>query len=400
MYKKGDIEYILNEPVKKAEYKLFSKVEADKAKRFHEGIPGYDKTPLTKLSALAQKWGLKNIYVKDESYRFGLNSFKALGGSYSIANLLCNELKIDIGSIDFNYLVSPKVKNKLGEMTFTTSSDGNHGRSIAWTAEKLGHKAVIYMPKGTAEARVKNIESHGGIVHVTEVNYDEAVKIACDEAEKNGWFVTQDTAWEGYTDIPTWLMQGYMTMGAEAVEQLGDTKPTHVFLQAGVGAYAGAIQAFLAEVYKGASPVSAVVEPKAAACMYKSALIGDGKPYSVTGELNSIMAGLACGEPNPIGWDILKQSASCFIKCEDYLTANGMRILSNPIKDDKRVISGESGAVGIGVLDMIMNNEDYLDLRKSLGLGKDSTVLFFSTEGATDPVNYTDIVWYGKYSKF
>jgi len=394
-----DMEYILNDVVSGAGYSLFSEEEAEKAIRFHSSIPGYEATPLAHLGKLAGIWGLKDFYVKDESYRFGLNAFKVLGGSYAIARLLCERLGKDISEVDFNYLVSDSVKKELGDITFVTATDGNHGRGIAWAAEKLRQKAVVYMPKGSAEARVKNIEAHGATVHVTDLNYDDAVRLACEQAEKNGWYMVQDTAWEGYEKIPTWIMQGYMTMVTEAINQLGDNVPTHVFIQAGVGAMAGAVQGALVEKYGEKSPVTVIVEPRNAACIYKSAQAGDGKPHTVTGDLNTIMAGLACGEPNPIGWDILKKSSKCFMSVDDYLAADGMRILSCPVLGDDRIISGESGPVGVGVLDLIMNDNSYADLKDALGLDSDSIILMFNTEGNTDPVGFREIVWYGKYLK-
>ena len=258
---------------------------------------------------------------------------------------------------------------------------------------------VAYIDSQAAEARVKNIESHGATVVVTDLNYDDAVRTALDLADEKGWYMVQDTAWDGYTKIPTWIMQGYMTMVFEAIGQMGGAKPTHAFIQAGVGAMAGAVQGALVEIYGDEAPCTVIIEPKNAACLYKSAKIGDGKPHAVKGDLDTIMAGLACGEPNPIGWEILKQSSACFMSVDDYLAANGMRILSCPVLGDDRVISGESGPIGIGVLDLIANDPNFLELKESLGLNHKSVVLLFNTEGNTDPVNFRKIVWYGKHLK-
>ncbi len=394
-----DMNYILHSPVRNVAYPTFSRAAAENAMKFHSGIPGYKATPLAHLGKLAKVWSLNDIYVKDESYRFGLNAFKVLGGSYAVANILCEKLGRNLEEIDFAYLISAEVRKQLGEMTFITATDGNHGRGIAWAAEKLQQKAIVYMPKGSAPARVKSIENHGATVHVTDLNYDDAVRLANEEATRNGWYMVQDTAWEGYEKIPTWIMQGYMTMALEAFQQMGQIKPSHVFIQAGVGALAGAVQGLLVEYFKDDAPVVVIVEPKNAACLYHSAQIGDGQPHAVTGDLETIMAGLACGEPNPIGWDILKQSASCFMSVADYLAANGMRILSCPVLGDDRIIAGESGPIGIGVLDLIMNDLEYRELKEALKLNSESTVLMFNTEGNTDPVNFREIVWYGKYLK-
>jgi diaminopropionate ammonia-lyase len=372
---------------------------AEQVQQFHASIPGYQPTPLAHLGRLADVWGIRDIHVKDESRRFGLNAFKVLGGSYAVAQLLCRKLGKDLKDVDFHYLVSDEVRKQLGDMTFITATDGNHGRGIAWAAEKLHQKAVVYMPRGAAEARVRNIQAHGAEVVVTDLNYDDAVRQACRLADENGWHMVQDTAWDGYTEIPTWIMQGYMTMAWEAMGQLGGIRPTHVIIQAGVGAMAGAVQGALAEFYGDKAPRTIIVEPWNAACLFKSADKGDGKPHTVKGELKTIMAGLACGEPNPIGWDILRRGASCFLKARDYLAANGMRILSCPVLGDDRVISGESGPIGVGVLDLILNEPGLVDLKQELGFGENSVVLLFNTEGNTDPVNFREIVWYGKHLK-
>lgn len=160
--------------------------------------------------------GVGKILVKDEAYRFDLNAFKMLGGAYAIARLLCDEFKLDINAFDFD-----KLKNDITEkMTFATATDGNHGRGVAWAANKLGQNAVVYMPKGAADERVNNIRALGAECIVTDMNYDDTVRLAIKTADDNGWKVVQDTAWEGYTEIPTWIMQGYTTMAAEAVDQM------------------------------------------------------------------------------------------------------------------------------------------------------------------------------------
>jgi diaminopropionate ammonia-lyase len=211
--------------------------------------------------------------------------------------------------------------------------------------------------------------------------------------------VIQDTAWEGYTEIPLWIMQGYMTMCVEAADQIAATgrRMTHVFVQAGVGSLAGAVVRYLLNRFSDHPPRFITMEPCNAACLLASAAASDGRPHAVTGELKTIMAGLACGEPNPLAWEILRDFCSCYVSCEDFVAANGVRILANPLKGDARVEAGESGAVGLGVLDLLCNSERFSELKEELGIGRDSTLLFFNTEGATDPVNYREIVWHGKY---
>jgi diaminopropionate ammonia-lyase len=281
-----------------------------------------------------------------------------------------------------------------------TATDGNHGRGIAWAAERLRQQAMIYMPKGSVRSRVENIRSHGATVEVTDLNYDDTVRLCWRRAQENGWHVIQDTAWEGYTDIPRWIMQGYTTMCAEAMRQVsqkGTHRPTHVFIQAGVGAFAGAMVGYLVNIFQDNLPCFIIMEPNNAACIFASAAAGDGRPHVITGNLNTIMAGLACGEPNPFAWDILRDFASCYIRCDDFVAANGIRILANPFKGDDAVEAGESGAVGIGLLDLLTNNPDFGTLKQEMKIGSDAHVLFFNTEGATDPESYREIIWHGKY---
>ena len=210
----------------------------------------------------------------------------------------------------------------------------------------------------------------------------------------------QDTAWDGYEEIPSWIMQGYGTMASEAAEQLrqiGVNRPTHVFVQAGVGSLAGAVVGYFTNLFPNDPPKFVVMEARAADCLYQGALAGDGSPRIVTGDLQTIMAGLACGEPNTISWDILRNHVSAFVSCPDWVSAKGMRMLGVPVKGDPVVISGESGAVGMGLIDAIMVNDAYKDLRQALELDRFSQVLMFSTEGNTDPMKFRRVIWDGEY---
>ncbi len=372
-----------------------------KARAFHRSFPQYSVTPLAELSGMARELGLAGLYVKDESYRFGLNAFKVLGGSFAMARYIAQKTGKDVSEMSYDYLTSDKLKEEFGQATFFTATDGNHGRGVAWAANKLGQKAVVHMPKGSVKTRFDNIAREGAQVTIEEVNYDDCVRMAAAEAAAtpNG-VVVQDTAWEGYEEIPAWIMQGYGTMASEAADQLrkiGRGRPTHVFVQAGVGSLAGAIQGFFVNRYPDCPPAVVVMEAGAADCLYQGAVAGDGKPRFVTGDLRTIMAGLACGEPNTIGWDILKNHTAAFLSCPDWVAAKGMRMLSAPVKGDPRVISGESGAVGMGVISTVMTDEAYADFRAAVGLDGSSRVLLFSTEGDTDPVNYKKVVWDGGY---
>ncbi len=376
--------------------------EVAKARAFHQTIPGYEPTPLVMLSRMAHYLELAQVCVKDESCRFGLNAFKVLGGSYAMARYIAKQTGRDISQLDFATLTSEWLQEEFGQATFFTATDGNHGRGVAWSANKLRQKAVVFMPKGSTEIRLAHILAENATATIEDVNYDACVRKAADAAAAtpNG-VVVQDTAWEGYQEIPSWIMQGYGTMAMEAAEQferMTSSCPTHVFVQAGVGSLAGALQGFFVNRYPDNPPVVVVVEADAAACLYKGALQGDGQEAVVDGDMVTIMAGLACGEPNTIAWDILKNHASVFVAAPDWVAAKGMRMLSAPIKGDPQVISGESGAVPFGVLAEIMKNPIYGDLKRALGLDEGSRVLLFSTEGDTDPGRYREIVWDGEWA--
>ena len=383
----------------KTNVEYLSEKEIAKVRDFHKSFDEYSVTPLHKLENLAKYLGLKKVFLKDESYRFGLNAFKVLGGSYAIGKYLSEKLNVDISQVSFDYLRSAEVKKKLGEITFVTATDGNHGRGVAWAANQLGQKSVVYMPKGSSEIRLENIRKEGSDASIIEGNYDDAVRLSNEMAEKHGWVVIQDTAWEGYEEIPTWIMQGYGTLIHESMEQLlenGVEKPTHVLLQAGVGSFAGTIQGYLASKFGDDRPITLIVEPDKAPCLYNSSI--SGKREIVTGDMSTIMAGLACGEPNTISWDVLRDYADGYLSCPDYVSARGMRILAAPLKGDPQIVSGESGAVGIGVISLFMEREEYSELRKELGLDENSVVLIISTEGDTDPIKYKEIVWDGDVS--
>ena len=382
---------------------FLSNEEINKVRNFHKSFPEYSVTPLVNLENLSKRLGVGGIYLKDESYRFGLNAFKVLGGSFAMAKYLAQRLDMDINDLPYEKLISDEIREKLGDITFVTATDGNHGRGVAWTANRLKQKSVVYMPKGSSLTRLENIRKEGAEASITDMNYDDAVRLAAKYADEHNGVVVQDTAWEGYEEIPAWIMQGYGTMGLEALEQLRNdykvNRPTHIFLQAGVGSLAGGIQGFFASVFGEDCPTTVVVEAQEAACYYESAIANDGKPRAVGGDMPTIMAGLACGEVNITGFEVLKNYSKVFVSAPNYVAANGMRVLGNPITGDDKVISGESGAVTLGLVYELMTNPEYKDLKESIGLDENSRVLLFSTEGDTDPDKYREIVWEGSYNR-
>jgi len=368
------------------------------ARSFHRQIPGYKMSPLKGLPTLATMLGLGGIWVKDESARLSLSSFKVLGGSFAIYRVIKTRLGLDHLDIPFFELTSEEIKAKLGDITFAAATDGNHGRGVAWAATQLGFKSIIYVHKLTAQTRIKAIEKNGAKVVVVDGTYDDAVRQVNLDAQQNGWQVISDTSWEGYEDIPKWVMQGYTTLFSEAQEEFaaqGIVKPTHIFVQAGVGALAAATIGFYHQLFGPDSPKSVVVEPVTAACLFRSAKIGDGQPHSSEGDLDTIMAGLACGDPNPIAWRILWDCADLFAICPDYVAAKGMRVYGVPLAGDPFIVSGESGAVTLGALMFIMEHPEYVPLRELLGLGPESQILLLNTEGNTDPDDFRRVVWEG-----
>ena len=397
------IKWAVNEMPKTddSQLQVMSLENVAKARAFHESFPQYSVTPLVKLDHMAAYLGLKEVYVKDESYRFGLNAFKVLGGSFAMARYIAKQTGKDVSELPYNVLTSDELRNEFGQATFFTATDGNHGRGVTWAANKLGQKAVVLMPKGSTQTRLNNILKEGAKATIEEENYDECVRMANAMAEKtdNGVMV-QDTAWDGYEEIPAWIMQGYGTMVMEADQQLkeaGIDRPTHVFVQAGVGSLAGAVVGYFAHKYKENPPVMVVCEASAADCLYRSAMKESGDLVNVGGDLQTIMAGLACGEANTIGWDILRNHVSVFASCPDWMSAKATRIYANPLGNDPHIVSGESGSVPLGLCFTALHDEDAKDLKEALKLDENSNVLVISTEGDTDPVRYREIVWDGLY---
>lgn len=333
--------------------KNFSDVE-----RFHLSMTSYRKTPLHCLSSLANELNVKGIYVKDESHRFGLNAFKGLGVSYALHRIMENQP-------DSSY-------------TFVTCTDGNHGKALAWRAHELGHQAIIFMPKGSEQRRVKAIEQYHAKVIVTDMNYDDTVRYAAEFARENDAHFVQDTSLPDYTQIPNDIVLGYSTMVKEALDQMNE-KPTHVFIQAGVGSLAGGVVWYLQHRYPENIPFIGIMEAESVACIYES--VKQNKTVCIGGEPYTAMAGLNCGEANPSTFPLLKARANCFIKCTDEITFKGMSRAKSPIGDDVSFSSGESGAVGLGLIEEIISNPAYSDQKEQLQLNSNSIILLFSTEG-------------------
>lgn len=336
-----------------------------KVKAFHESLDVYEKTPLVSLDDLADRLGVKAIYIKDESKRYGLNAFKALGAAYAVDRVLkeCDEKPL-----------------------FVTATDGNHGRAVAWAASRAGCRSKVFMPKGTAKARLDNINNiEGAEAEITDLNYDDAVRLATRYADDNGGYLVQDTGFPGYEDIPWDISLGYTMMGQEVMEQLDGIRPTHIFLQAGVGSMAGGVLGFFKDKYWDEPPVFSIMEAEQTACIYES--VKQGKYVAIGGDPQTIMAGLNCGEANTLTLPVLEAHANFFFSMTDEYTMDGMRELAKA-----GVVAGECGGIGTGLVKAIMTQDELKDIKEEMGLDENSIILLFSTEGDTDPIGYQKII--------
>ncbi len=345
--------------------------------------PGYAVTTLRDLPALAAEIGIATLRIKDEASRFGLGSFKALGGAYSVGVVLANELArrgiaANASTAD---LVAGRFRTATAGITFTCATDGNHGRSVAWGAQRFGAACVIFVHEGVSQGRIDAIAHYGAQIRVVAGTYDDSVREAAAIAQANGWFVISDTSWDGYTEVPRDVMQGYRVMADEAVHQWTGPAPSHVFVQGGVGGVAAAVSAQMRAAYRPA-PRLVVVEPEAAACLLASA--EQGRLAAVGGDLDTLMAGLACGEPSPLAWQELGRAAFAFMAVPDAAAVACMRLLAAA-----GIVAGESGVAGLAGLLLAAADPR---ARAQLGLTADSHVLLFSTEGATDPALYQQLV--------
>ncbi len=374
---------------------VFGKEDAETAFIFHGNIEGYEKTPLVNLPNLASKCKVGYIYVKDESKRFNLNSFKGLGGSYAMFRILCEELGLEHDKAHLKDLFTDNNKKGIERMEFVTCTDGNHGRGISWAAGLFGCKAHVYMPHGSEEVRAEAIRKAGPAeVEITNLNYDDTVKYALEMSKKHGWILIQDTAWDDYEKIPIWIIQGYLTMAYEISKEFDELQrtPTHIFLQAGVGAMAGGMVSFFTEYYRNNKPVFAIVEPSVSDCIYRSAKAGDGKLRSVDGSPATIMAGLNCGTPCKIIWPAIWNNVNYYIAITDEIAKEGMRTYAAGDLNDPIIISGESGAATLGALEKILTDPCFTKMRIDMGFNEQSVILLINTEGDTDPDNYKKIV--------
>ncbi|KAA3448286.1 diaminopropionate ammonia-lyase [Mesorhizobium sp. SARCC-RB16n] len=372
-------------PLDAADAETLGIAGADTVERFLARRDNHRTTPLHALPALAGELGLAAVHVKDEGFRLGLGSFKALGGAYAVFRLVLEEATKRLGRpVDIGDLDRPEVRSVAATMTVACATDGNHGRSVAQGAELVGAKAAIFVHAGVSDERVAAIARYGAEMFRVDGNYDDSVRQAAQTAAEKGWTVVSDTSWRGYERIPGLVMQGYTAIVREALRQLSEP-PTHVFVQAGVGGIAAAIAGHLAIVLGEARPVFTVVEPARAACVFGAAKAGH--PVKIAHDEATVMAMLECYEASPVAWRVLARVADAFMTVEEDDAVAVMRRLARPAGNDPAIVAGESGGVGLAGLIRAM-----ADHRTELSLDTTSRVLVVNTEGATDPRRYAELV--------
>ena len=351
--------------------------------------PGYQLTPLVKMPGVARAAKVDSLYYKDESGRFGLGSFKPLGGAYAVFHVIEEEIRRTIGkevtSID---LLDGKHRDVVAGVTICAATDGNHGRSVAWGSRMFGCRCVIYINEAVSEGRERAIASYGAEVRRAPGSFDDAVRMASKTSAIEGWHVVPDTAAGGNAEASGNVMQGYALLADEVVSQLPADRPaSHLFVQAGVGGLAAAVCGQFWQAYDETRPITVMVEPHNAACWFES--LKAAEPVVVAGEMDTLMAGLACGEPSPLAWPILKTGAHAAMTIPDAAAAETMRLLAAGGNGDQPIVGGESGVAGLA--GFLLASQD-AEARALLGLDETSRVVVIGSEGDTDAEAYNTIV--------
>ena len=350
--------------------------------------PGYQTTPLHDLASLSADLNVSKIWYKDESKRFQLKSFKALGGSFAVALQLQKKISEITGETPtIKDLLNHKFSDIVSQTVISCATDGNHGRSVSWGCQMFGCPCVIYIHRDVSEGRQQAMEAFGAEVIRITGNYDASVKQADSDAKQHGRIIVSDTSYEGYMDIPKDVALGYTVLLAESVEQMQGEIPTHVFIQGGVGGLASAVCAYFWELWGEQRPRFIVVEPVNANCLQESARAG--KPVVVEGDLDTLMAGLACGEVSALAWEILEIGANDFLTINEEAVPLTMQLLADGFRDDAKIEAGESAVAGLSALITARHSsEDSL----ALGLDESSRIYILGTEGATDPAVYQRLI--------
>ncbi len=375
---------------------LFSSLDPEEIFRFHNSLPEYHQTPLISLPNLAQNMRVGQLWVKDESKRLTLGAFKGLGASYALFQVT-KEIMADHGIDQFSLAdtVNSNLRELITKITFCTATDGNHGRAVAWMAQKLGAGAIIFMPRHSARQRVEAITNLNAEVRIVNGDYDQAVTEAARDASANGWIIVSDTSTVGKPETAVAISGGYLTLFHEIdeqIEQLGESSPDFIIVQAGVGALAAAAGWYYCRRQAEKTPTLVLVEPTEAACLLESAASSEPALQTTSGNLKTIMAGLNCGTPSPIAFEIIRSSVHLFVAIGDEWAKHAMRKFYCPSGDDTQIESGESGAAGLAAMLAMEKSPLLKGLRERIGMTKDSSVLLINTEGITDRTNFDLIV--------
>lgn len=345
---------------------------------------GYRPTPLRRLPGLACALGVGDLWLKDESGRFGQGSFKALGGAYAAIAMLRERLGDAVSLAD---LAAGRAAARVREVTVCCATDGNHGRAVAWGARRAGARCVVFLPPAVSANRAAAIEALGARTRRVAGSYDDAVRVSAKEARERGWLLVADTSQAGGAEAPALVMDGYTVMVDEMREQLAGAVPTHLLAQGGVGGLAAATIGAFRQDSGPAGPRGVVVEPFAADCLYRSAVAGRPRPAS--GDLDTVMACLAAAEVSPLAWRVLERDAFAFMTIDDSGAVEAMRRAAAPAAGDPPLVLGESGAAALGGLLALSADPD---ARAALALNAEARVVAIGSEGATDPDIYRRLV--------
>ena len=359
--------YLINKNHKFNKNEILStlnKSEIDEAYKVISGWKNYNPTPLILLNKLSNDLNLKNIFYKDESKRFDLKSFKALGGAYAVE----------------------KISNGKKDIVISTATAGNHGRSVAWGSKRLGLKCKIFISENVSDARGKAMEKLGAEVIKVKGNYENSLNECIKQSNKNNWQIVQDVAWENYMQVPKYTMAGYAVMMKEIVDQIDNNEITHVFLQAGVGGMAGGMIAGIAR-YLQNIPTVIIVEPDSAACVMASIKAERIKKINI--EKESLMGGMSCGEVSLVPWKILKNSIKYCVSLPDDNIGHAMKFLGNGNFSENKIIAGENAVPGVISLVASCKNDK---AKKDLSLDDNSNVLLIGCEGDTDEIMYNKLI--------
>ncbi len=393
-YKNSGLTLVHNErsqPANVYSHEMQEIVSLDVGRSAREEIskwPGYCESPLHKLEGFAARCNVRHVWYKDESERFGLKSFKALGGSYAVARLLLSSIAGETGERPtMDDLFNRKYVDIVSRITVATATDGNHGRSVAWGAQLFGCSCVVYIHADVSMFREQMMADLGADVRRISGNYDDSLRETAKAAAENDWTIVSDNSYEGYLEIPKYVTAGYTVMLAETVSQLAGHIPSHVFVQGGCGGLASSVCGYFWDLWADKRPRLIVVEPEQANCLQLSALRGE--LAIVDGKLETLMAGLACGEVSPLAWEILETGGDDFLTLPEKYVAGSMQAMVRGEGNDPSIEAGESAVAGVGALIALANDGQ---ARETLGLSDESAVLVFGTEGATDPDLYKALI--------